>query len=43
MLFMNDGTTEIVLNDSTDFLLAIETLERAGWLSPELPPDALIQ
>ena len=37
MLFMDDGTTEIVLEDATDFELAIQVLTRAGWLVPETP------
>jgi hypothetical protein len=42
MLFMDDGTTEIVMADATDFEAAILALTRAGWLSPEMPHDAAI-
>jgi hypothetical protein len=42
MLFMNDGTTEIVLADSTDVEPATRALVRAGWLSPEMPLEAAI-
>lgn len=43
MMFNEDGTTEFVLKNMVDFQTAIIVLTRAGWLSPEMPPNQAVQ
>jgi hypothetical protein len=41
MIFMSNGTTNLVLRDDTDFGTAITALVRAGWLSPKTTHEAI--
>jgi hypothetical protein len=38
MMFVEDGSTEFVFRDATDFEAAVRALVRTGWLSPETHP-----